>query len=37
MKGKIIDNEIHFYTGEVLSLEEYFDRVTTPLNGTDGI
>ena len=28
MKDKIIDNEIHLYNGEVISLEEYFDRVT---------
>ena len=31
MKDKIIDNEIHLYNGEVVSLEEYFDRVTDPL------
>ena len=32
MKDRIVDNEIHLYNGEVLSLEEYFDRVTGPMH-----
>jgi hypothetical protein len=30
MKDKIIDNKIRLYNNEVISLEEYFDRVTDP-------